>query len=238
MRLIVSGDATFAEGWQKGYQATEPLTRVLWPETRLGKHFYADFFPALDEKIKTPVAFALLAPYGWTGERCDWDYRVLPEYGWTPVAWCESTHLDKTFVQLYMRDLRSQNPSAAVRPPSSNKDGCVPYSGKIVGALPYLGCSSILSDYVEPRMKVALPTPHMFVPTWDSRVSASGVKLFHPKGLPSEQCLHFVRVARPALFATLRMLKKEGFRPIFLTKWNSYWIRGKEGLGDKKLCRY
>lgn len=217
MNLLEQGDATFVKNWQKPYTPKCPITGVELPD-KLNKAFYDAFFPALDAKIKTPVAFAILAPYGWSGEKCDWDYKVLGDYGWEPVFWRESSHKDHTFVQLYMRRLDRPEPKERPSVPKTNTRNL--YTTQ-VGSLPYLGCSSHLTAFDEAEQQIEIPMPDKLY------------REFDPKKI-----LHFVRIARPVGVSSVRTLKEAKFELVAKLKWNQYWVRGKRGLGSKGACDF
>lgn len=222
MQLIQTGDATYCSGWQLPYGGhAEMLTKL--PVTRTSDGFpddvfYKAFFDKLDELIKTPLAFAILAPTGWAGERCNFKYDLLPKYGWDAVAWKESSHQDKTLVQLYMR--KTGKPDLEKRPTPETGDRAVSYMGKFVGMLPYLGCSSILTTIDEPKKKFDIPAPKCYA------------------GVDHKKILHFLRLARPASLEMVKILREEGFFRLVSLNWHSYWVRGKPGLGLKENCEY
>lgn len=221
MRIVQVQDISFVIGWQRGYGCLkeDALTKVKpVPETPT-KEFCDSQFPAIDALIKTPVAFAVLAPHGWSGEKCWYDYARMVDYGWEPLFWKESTHNDRTFIQFYRRTLdRAELPD---RPAPGAKLGAMYDHAYASGSdLPNLGCSSILQAVDTPKADFLPEYPKMYA------------------GCDPGKCLHFVRVARPLKLKTVATLRKQGFTRVACLKWNQYWVKGREGFGTKELCEY
>lgn len=238
MQLIQCQDVTFVKDWQRGWQCTkfDQLTKVKMPG-KPTKSFYDAQFPALDALIKTPVAFACLAPLGWPGEACWYEYDKMSDYGWVPVAWKESTHCDKTFVQLYMRTL--DRPDLSARGTVTKKTD-VAYDDTKTGCysdLPYLGCATVLSAMDESKQPFKIGKPQVYKPRYSVGDKSHG-RVITRASVTSDDCLHLVRVARPTLLKTVADLKQAGFEKVVSLKWNQYWVRGKPGIGSEAECEY
>lgn len=250
MQLLKVGDVSFVKGWTQPWYDLRPkaprtkdlLTGIEYPLkasltiekykngygeqciTRPSADFLAQQFPALDVKIETPIAFAILAPLGWEGECAWYTFDNLIQYGWEPIAWKEGTHKDKTFVQLFRRLL--DRPEPAERPKFDSLKRCINYSESkpvLTGGLPYLGCSSILT---------AWDTAHTAeIPFTELLPDMYG-------GVDPKKCLHLLRVARPMSVSAINQLKRDGYFIAARTTYNQYWVRGKRGLGSQAECEY
>lgn len=249
MNLLKCGDVSFVQGWTQPYydrrsgakHAADPLTGVEYPAfedmrterykngrgqleiCRPSVDFIEKQFPALDAKIETPIAFAILAPQGWKGECAWYAFEHLQQHGWEPFAWKESTHCDKTFVQLFRRLLDRPEPSEA--PKFGMCNYVINYSNHAVSTngLPYLGCSSILT---------AWDKPHTASLDWrDLLPDMYG-------GVDPKKCLHLLRCARPMSVSAIEEVKREGYFIAARTSYNQYWVRGKRGLGSPEECEY
>lgn len=106
MRYAEVADATYvgsiggaSGGWQRVFYTEEGKKADLGADID-------SIFATIEKPIKTRLAFAALAPKGWDGERCweGFNPTSMEAHGWLPVAWKESTHLDKTWVQFYMKE--------------------------------------------------------------------------------------------------------------------------------------
>lgn len=222
MQVQQVGDITFVKGWQQPQSYNALFKELPAPPAQPTKEYYDAFFPKLDSLIKTPVAFCIIAPLGWTGERCWFESDKIGAYGWEPVFWKESTHVDKTWVQLHMK-LFPKNADLKEAPPAPKAATSVAYDylkGQRYGDLPYLGCSSILTSIEDGKVRISIPKVGMY------------------GKVESDKCLHFMRVARPMSLANIALLKAEGFSRLKMLKFNQYWVRGKTGLGSKELCEY
>lgn len=237
MQILQVGDVSFVKNWQRGWGAIDPLTKVPWPKPsgnvfkytnsrgaqsidRPTDEFCAQQFPALDALIKTPVAFAILSPLGWAGETSWYAPEQLIAHGWEAVAWKESTHKDKTWVQLFRRLL--DRPDLEEKPSFKQDAGIVGYTKHTVvtGELPYLGCSSHLLCWDTPNSNVVFDLPEMY------------------GNVDPQKCLLFLRAARPLSLSAINQLKREGYRRVAALRWNQYWVKGKLGLGERELCEY
>lgn len=229
MNFFEVADATYVSGWQAPFVYNAAIKG--WPS--LGDKEYAPFvekkFAEIEARIKTPLAFALLAPKGWSGEHC-WDGfkpKVMAEYGWMPAAWKESTHIDKTWVQLYMKEL--DRPALLKQADFAKHTHSVDYTGSIPGNLPYLGCSSFFLSFDKPNEVIDFPKL---------------TKFYRPGGdygtgdLKMEDVFTFVRCARPMANGQLAKLRELGFEQLAQTAFSRYLVRAKAGVGSKEKCAY
>jgi hypothetical protein len=222
----IVGDATYASGWQREYYDEEGKQL----QEKADKGALDKIFSKIDARVKTPLAFALIAPLGWPGERCWESYnpKNMADHGWMPVAWKESTHLDKTWVQLYMREL-PQHPWIEKAPEFKTHSHSVGYTGVIPGNLPYLGCSSFFLSFDKPKEEIDFPKI---------------TKFYRPGGnyekgkLKMSDVFTFVRVARPMKEGELGKLKDMDFEQIAQTPYSRYLVRGKMGVGTVEKCEY
>lgn len=220
------GDATYVSWWQREYYDDEGNA----VEQKADKGALDKIFAGIDKCIKTPLAFALLAPLGWGGERCWEGYnpQSMAAHGWQPVAWKESTHIDKTWVQLYMREL--PNREWVKEPPIfKTHSHSVSYTGPIPGNLPYLGCSSFFLSFDAPKSTIDLPKIKSFYRPGGNWSSGK---------LKMSDVFTFVRVARPLAEGELAKMFERGFQQIAQTPHSRYLVRAKMGVGTKELCEY
>lgn len=237
MQIKQVGDVSFVSHWQKPYGEVCTLTKVPLPKPsgnvfkyknghgeqaidRPTEEFCAKQFPAIDALIKTPVAFAILSPMGWSGETCWYGPEQLAAHGWEPVFWKESTHKDKTWVQLFMRLL--DRPDLTERPTFKQEAERIGYSKHkvVTGELPYMGCSSHLLNWDTPKSEVKFDLPEMY------------------GKVDPQKCLLFLRVARPLAQSALTQLKREGYARVASLKFNQYWVKGRPGVGSREECEY
>jgi hypothetical protein len=217
------GDATYVSWWQREYYDDTG------EKPKGGKQGLDKLFSSIDAKIKTPLAFALLAPLGWSGERCWEGYNPesMAAHGWKPVFWKESTHIDKTLVQLYMREL--DRPQLDKAPEFAQHSHSVGYTGVIPGNLPYLGCSSFFLSFDKPNEAIEFPKIKAFYRPGGS----------YDKGkLNMEDVFTFVRLARPIKAGELAKFWEMGFEQVAQTPFSRYVVRAKKGVGTKELCEY
>lgn len=243
---ILDGDVTFVKGWQERYDwrvhakekrfeyviqpfltanlpSSPPLARVPYtPEVHKNgpdPEFYDRLYPELDKHITTPVAFALLAPQGWAAERAWFTHEAMIAHGWTSLGWKESSHLDKTWVQFYIKHFDRPLPQNPVFVDADSEHAYVNKTHK--GTITYLGCSSIVSSFAKPRDTFEIPKP-------------TGCY----KGVAPEKFLHLIRQVRPGALGSMRLLKKEHFKRVYSSPFAHYWLRAKEGVGSADLCEY
>jgi hypothetical protein len=237
MQILQVGDVSFVKNWHRGYGDADPLTKVPWPKLsgnvfrytnshgpmfidRPTDAFCAAQFPAIDALIKTPVAFAILSPMGWAGETSWYGPEQMIAGGWEPLFWKESTHKDKTWVQLFGRFLDRSD--LTEKPVFKQEALSIGYSkhNVITGELPYLGCSSHLLCWDTPQSEIKFDLPEMY------------------GGVDPQKCLLFLRVARPLSLTAIEQLKREGYSRVANLRFNQYWVKGRKGLGSREECEY
>lgn len=230
MHIAKIGDVTFVQSWQRPYDRCAHTGMVV--PLKPTKEYYDTLFPALAKSITTPLAFAILAPFGWPGEACWFETAALADNGWEPVFWRESSHADKSFVQLFMLQLKREDLKERPAPPKKPV-GYASYDDlnkNHAGDLPYLGCSSILSAFSEGE-DVYIPQPGVFQPKAGKQGSVA-------MKIEPDMLLHLLRISREVGPVNEATLKKAGFNKLASLAFNEYWVRGKPGIGKREECEY
>ena len=220
MQIVVNGDASFLQGWAFNYYGACPVTGMgPYPKDGSAAEVAAyknSYMEALAKAIKSPVAFGIMSPV----VNAAFDAALMQRHGWEPIAWSESSHNQKTPVQLWMRKFPDAEPK--VRPVVPKQISGYSYNSEQKGTLPYMGCSAFLTDFPEPNETIELPKVHNT----------------YAKGEKANNILHLLRVARPASLKGIRYLKENGFVRFHKGEWFQYFVRGKLGLGQKEMCEY
>lgn len=226
MRYQQVGDATYvgsiggaSGGWSRPYFDNGGKAFVNTPSS------LKELFAGIDSQIKTPLAFAIIAPLGWAGERA-WEGftpESMAKHGWQPKFWKESTHLDKTWVQLYMREVPGREwPKTQLDAKTTFQT--VSYGSYLPGNLPYMGCSSFFMSWDTPETKVELPPVKQHFGSYHN--------------IADKDVFAFLRVARPMLKGELAKLEEQGFAELATTPFSRYLVRAKAGIGTRELCQY